>query len=284
MTASRRVPKRTVSLALVVSVLTTVAALAFSSGPALGAHSPTHATASTATEAAFAAEMRRLWFEHVQWTRLAIVSFAAGLPDLQPTLARLLRNQRDIGAAIAPYYGARAGKQLTTLLRAAHPRRRGRVEGCEGRQRERTRARSAALERERRLDRGFSLLGEPTELAEAGAPQHASRAPRSDDEGGRRASRRPLGGRRQGGRRSRAADAAHGRRSLSRDRRSIPAAVRPELRGGLTAHTYRCSSRQTRQIAQPQASRTTKNTIASAPLGDRPISAAMSRTASRIAA
>ena len=118
MTASRRVPTRTVSFALVVSALATVAALALSSGPAVGAHSPTHVTASSATEAAFAAEMRRLWFEHVQWTRLAIVSFAAGLPDLQPTLARLLRNQNDIGTAIAPYYGAKAGKQLTTLLRA----------------------------------------------------------------------------------------------------------------------------------------------------------------------
>jgi hypothetical protein len=61
--------------------------------------------------------MRRLWLEHTQWTRLTIVSFAAGLPDLQPTLARLLRNQTELGAAVAPYYGKAAGRKLTALLR-----------------------------------------------------------------------------------------------------------------------------------------------------------------------
>jgi hypothetical protein len=49
--------------------------------------------------------MRKLWEDHITWTRLAIVSFAAGLPDLQATQARLLRNQSDIGNAIKPYYG-----------------------------------------------------------------------------------------------------------------------------------------------------------------------------------
>jgi hypothetical protein len=62
--------------------------------------------------------MRKLWEDHITWTRLTIVSFDANLPDLQPTLARLLRNQTDIGNAIKPYYGAKAGKQLTSLLRS----------------------------------------------------------------------------------------------------------------------------------------------------------------------
>ena len=61
--------------------------------------------------------MRRLWLEHVQWTRLAIVSFAAGAPNLDSTMARLLRNQTDIGNAIKPFYGAAAGGKLTALLR-----------------------------------------------------------------------------------------------------------------------------------------------------------------------
>jgi hypothetical protein len=34
---------------------------------------------------------------------MAIVSFAGGLPDLQATEARLLRNQTDIGNAIKPF-------------------------------------------------------------------------------------------------------------------------------------------------------------------------------------
>jgi hypothetical protein len=61
--------------------------------------------------------MRKLWEDHITWTRLAIVSFAAGLPDLSATEARLLANQRDIGDAIKPYFGRRAGNRLTALLR-----------------------------------------------------------------------------------------------------------------------------------------------------------------------
>jgi hypothetical protein len=99
-------------------MLAGVAAFALSPSQAAGAHGPTHVAASSVTQTAFAAEMRRLWYEHVHWTRLTIVSFAAGLPDLRPTLNRLLRNQNDIGAAIAPYYGAKAGRRLTSLLRA----------------------------------------------------------------------------------------------------------------------------------------------------------------------
>jgi hypothetical protein len=62
--------------------------------------------------------MRKLWEDHITWTRLAIVSFAGGLPDLQATENRLLQNQADIAAAIRPYYGAAASTKLRTLLRA----------------------------------------------------------------------------------------------------------------------------------------------------------------------
>jgi hypothetical protein len=61
--------------------------------------------------------MRKLWEDHVTWTRLYIVSAVAGLPDIQPTAERLLRNQADIGDAIKPFYGEAAGNSLTALLR-----------------------------------------------------------------------------------------------------------------------------------------------------------------------
>jgi hypothetical protein len=61
--------------------------------------------------------MDKLWEDHVTWTRLAIVSFAAGLPDLGNAETRLLRNQVDIGNAIKPYYGTKAGNKLTSLLK-----------------------------------------------------------------------------------------------------------------------------------------------------------------------
>ena len=61
--------------------------------------------------------MRKLWEDHITWTRLAIVSFAAGLGDLQATEDRLLANQADIGDAVKPYYGKAAGNKLAALLR-----------------------------------------------------------------------------------------------------------------------------------------------------------------------
>jgi hypothetical protein len=61
--------------------------------------------------------MRKLWEEHVVWTRLFIVSDVADLPDLSATTNRLLQNQVDIGNAVKPFYGTDAGNQLTTLLR-----------------------------------------------------------------------------------------------------------------------------------------------------------------------
>ena len=81
-----------------------------------------HATAGaspmvhTPSAHAFQDKMRKLWEDHITWTRLAIVSFVDDLSDLDATVARLLRNQSDIGAAIKPYYGAKAAKRLTALL------------------------------------------------------------------------------------------------------------------------------------------------------------------------
>lgn len=66
----------------------------------------------------FRAAMRKLWEDHITWTRLYIVSAAAGLPDKDLTAGRLLQNQADIGNAIKPYYGGAAGNTLTSLLRA----------------------------------------------------------------------------------------------------------------------------------------------------------------------
>ena len=71
----------------------------------------------THRQLAFRNTMRVLWEEHVTWTRLAIVSFAGGLPDLPATERRLLQNQADIGNAVKPFYGVAAGNRLTALLR-----------------------------------------------------------------------------------------------------------------------------------------------------------------------
>ena len=61
--------------------------------------------------------MRKLWADHVLWTRLYIIAAVNGSADAQPAAARLLKNQEDIGNAIVPYYGAAAGQRLTSLLK-----------------------------------------------------------------------------------------------------------------------------------------------------------------------
>jgi hypothetical protein len=62
-------------------------------------------------------KMRKLWEDHIVWTRQFIVSAIAELPDTDTAAGRLLANQDHIGDAIKPFYGKAAGGRLTTLLR-----------------------------------------------------------------------------------------------------------------------------------------------------------------------
>jgi hypothetical protein len=61
--------------------------------------------------------LRKLWSDHVIWTRDYIIAAVAGSPDAESAAGRLLKNQDDIGAAIVPYYGQGAGDKLTELLK-----------------------------------------------------------------------------------------------------------------------------------------------------------------------
>lgn len=68
-------------------------------------------------QAGFQDAMRKLWEDHIIWTRVFIISAVADLPDKAAATDRLLQNQVDIGNAIKPYYGNAAGDKLTTLLK-----------------------------------------------------------------------------------------------------------------------------------------------------------------------
>ena len=72
---------------------------------------------NTDAAVAFRGDMRKLWEDHVTWTRQAVISLADGLPDREASVGRLLSNQDDIGDAVKPYYGDAAGEQLSVLLR-----------------------------------------------------------------------------------------------------------------------------------------------------------------------
>jgi hypothetical protein len=71
----------------------------------------------TRKAAAFHDQMRALWEAHGSWTHMVIVSFVGNLPNLSAEEQVLLQNQVDIGNAVKPYYGRRAGNKLTALLR-----------------------------------------------------------------------------------------------------------------------------------------------------------------------
>ncbi len=62
--------------------------------------------------------MRKLWTEHVLWTRVYIIDDIAGLADTKAATHRLFQNQVDLGNAIKPFYGSAAGNHLTSLLKA----------------------------------------------------------------------------------------------------------------------------------------------------------------------
>src|SRR5436190_16051654 len=95
---TRRRPLIAALIATAIAAALAVSSIFITSSPAVGVATAHHTRTAAAIE--FRNRMRKLWEEHVTWTRLVIVSFAAGLPDLDPTIYRLLQNQVDIGNAV----------------------------------------------------------------------------------------------------------------------------------------------------------------------------------------
>jgi hypothetical protein len=123
--AARPIP---LALTALVAFFAALAALAVSNGHDALAHGkqPHEAEAvvviahtpptQTPKAVALRTDMRRLWEDHITWTRLAIISLTTGSPDTEATVGRLLRNQTDIGNAVKPFYGRAAGNELTRQL------------------------------------------------------------------------------------------------------------------------------------------------------------------------
>ena len=107
-------PKNNKCVSVLFVIFIGVAALA---APSVATAQPTSHVMPTSKQAAFQDAMRKLWEDHIIWTRLFIISAVADLPDKAAATDRLLKNQADIGDAIKPYYGNAAGDKLITLLK-----------------------------------------------------------------------------------------------------------------------------------------------------------------------
>jgi len=79
--------------------------------------SPATDTPQTSQAVALKQGMRKLWTDHVVWTRDYIIAAVGDQPDAQAAAARLMKNQDDIGQAVALVYGVPAGQQMTSLLK-----------------------------------------------------------------------------------------------------------------------------------------------------------------------
>jgi hypothetical protein len=109
-------------------LITAAVAFALAGGVLAGVRSAQGGTSSappvvSQSAVSFHDSMRKLWEDHITWTRNVIISFevnvpdsSATLPDLGAALDRLFQNQVDIGNAIKPYYGDALGSELTSLL------------------------------------------------------------------------------------------------------------------------------------------------------------------------
>ena len=110
---------RIVVIGLVLVLTSAVGVVAGSSGQPAG-HEHSSVNAGRSSREGFRADMRKLWEDHITWTRQYIVSAATlpgDLPDIGPTADRLFANQEDIGAAVGSFYGEAAGAALTDLLK-----------------------------------------------------------------------------------------------------------------------------------------------------------------------
>ena len=102
------------------SVLLVIAAILFMSTGAIGVDTKMQTGNSaciTPSEEDLRLALRTLWYEHIVWTRLAIMSLASGSDDKDPVLNRLLNNSGDMANGLKPFYGNENGDKYGNLIK-----------------------------------------------------------------------------------------------------------------------------------------------------------------------
>jgi gas vesicle protein len=109
----------TLTLGLVIAVGTMTMSCSASASPPrdTAAANANPADSETTATAMLKRDMRKLWTDHVVWTRAYVVAAVGDQPDASAAADRLMKNQEQIGSAVANYYGPSAGDQLTSLLK-----------------------------------------------------------------------------------------------------------------------------------------------------------------------
>jgi hypothetical protein len=96
---------------------------------AIPAQSPARVTPGASASQSPAAvalkqDMRKLWTDHFVWTRDYIIAALGDQPDAQAAANRLMKNQEDIGNAVATFYGALAAANGGIWRQRSHTEKR----------------------------------------------------------------------------------------------------------------------------------------------------------------
>lgn len=74
------------------------------------------ATSAKPTALSYHDTWRKLWEDHITWTRMVIIGVADGLPGTAEYTTRLLQNYEDMESALAPYFDEEDVEELGDLI------------------------------------------------------------------------------------------------------------------------------------------------------------------------